>query len=217
MKPVLPHAQLDWDDQGRPYSRVFDDVYFSDKSGLDETRYVFIEQNRLAERFAALPEGGRLVIGETGFGTGLNFLCAWQVFEQHAAAGARLHFVSVEKYPLSPDDLQRALALWPELKVFADQLLEQYVAIHQGFQRLTLDHGRITLTLLIGDALEQLPQLDARVDAWFLDGFAPAKTLTCGPPNCLPNWRAWALLVHPSAPSPAPVGCGACSTPPVSR
>lgn len=175
MKPVLPHAQLDWDGQGRPYSRVFDDVYFSDQSGLDETRYVFIEQNRLAERFAALPEGGRLVIGETGFGTGLNFLCAWQVFEQHAAAGARLHFVSVEKYPLSPDDLQRALALWPELKVFADQLLEQYVAIHQGFQRLTLDHGRVTLTLLIGDALEQLPQLDARIDAWFLDGFAPAK------------------------------------------
>lgn len=175
MKPVLPHAQLDWDDQGRPYSRVFDDVYFSDKSGLDETRYVFIEQNRLAERFAALPEGGRLVIGETGFGTGLNFLCAWQVFEQHAAAGARLHFVSVEKYPLSPADLQRALGLWPELQVFADQLLEQYVAIHQGFQRLTLDNGRVTLTLLIGDALEQLPQLDARIDAWFLDGFAPAK------------------------------------------
>jgi tRNA 5-methylaminomethyl-2-thiouridine biosynthesis bifunctional protein len=175
MKPVLPHAQLDWDDHGRPYSRVFDDVYFSDQSGLDETRYVFIEQNRLAERFAALPEGGRLVIGETGFGTGLNFLCAWQVFEQHAAAGARLHFVSVEKYPLSPADLQRALALWPELKVYADQLLAQYVAIHQGFQRLTLDNGRVTLTLLIGDALEQLPQLDARIDAWFLDGFAPAK------------------------------------------
>ena len=175
MKPVMPHAQLDWDDQGRPYSRVFDDVYFSDKSGLDETRYVFIEQNRLAERFAALPQYGRLVIGETGFGTGLNFLCAWQVFEQHAPANARLHFVSVEKYPLSPPDLQRALALWPELKVFADQLLAQYVAIHQGFQRLTLANGRVTLTLMIGDALEQLPQLDAQIDAWFLDGFAPAK------------------------------------------
>ncbi|MFJ7286000.1 bifunctional tRNA (5-methylaminomethyl-2-thiouridine)(34)-methyltransferase MnmD/FAD-dependent 5-carboxymethylaminomethyl-2-thiouridine(34) oxidoreductase MnmC [Pseudomonas sp. NPDC099000] len=175
MKPVLPHAQLDWDDQGRPYSRVFDDVYFSDKSGLEETRYVFLEQNGLRERFAALPDGGRLVIGETGFGTGLNFLCAWQLFEQHAVAGARLHFVSVEKYPLSPPDLQRALALWPELKPFADQLLTQYVAIHQGFQRLILDNGRVTLTLLIGDALEQLPQLDAQIDAWFLDGFAPAK------------------------------------------
>ncbi|AKV10131.1 MULTISPECIES: bifunctional tRNA (5-methylaminomethyl-2-thiouridine)(34)-methyltransferase MnmD/FAD-dependent 5-carboxymethylaminomethyl-2-thiouridine(34) oxidoreductase MnmC [Pseudomonas] len=175
MKPVLPHAQLDWDDQGLPRSRVFDDVYFSDLSGLDETRYVFLEQNALRERFAALPVGGRLVIGETGFGTGLNFLCAWQLFEQHAVAGARLHFVSVEKYPLSLPDLQRALALWPELKPFADQLLAQYVAIHQGFQRLILDQGRITLTLLIGDALEQLPQLDAQIDAWFLDGFAPAK------------------------------------------
>ncbi|WP_332767410.1 bifunctional tRNA (5-methylaminomethyl-2-thiouridine)(34)-methyltransferase MnmD/FAD-dependent 5-carboxymethylaminomethyl-2-thiouridine(34) oxidoreductase MnmC [Pseudomonas koreensis] len=175
MKPVLPHAQLDWDDQGRPRSRVFDDVYFSDQSGLDETRYVFLEQNRLAERFAALSANGRLVIGETGFGTGLNFLCAWQLFEQHAVAGARLHFVSVEKYPLSPADLQRALALWPQLKPLADQLLRQYVAIHAGFQRITLANGRVTLTLLIGDALEQLPQLDAQIDAWFLDGFAPAK------------------------------------------
>ncbi|MGY2174231.1 bifunctional tRNA (5-methylaminomethyl-2-thiouridine)(34)-methyltransferase MnmD/FAD-dependent 5-carboxymethylaminomethyl-2-thiouridine(34) oxidoreductase MnmC [Pseudomonas azotoformans] len=174
MNPVF-HAQLDWDDQGRPHSRVFDDVYFSDKSGLEETRYVFLEQNRLQERFATLQAGGRLVIGETGFGTGLNFLCAWQLFEQHAVTGARLHFVSVEKYPLSPSDLQRALALWPELQPFAEQLLKQYIAIHQGFQRLVLDNGRVTLTLLIGDALEQLPQLDAQVDAWFLDGFAPAK------------------------------------------
>ena len=174
MNPVT-HAQLDWDDQGRPHSRVFDDVYFSDQSGLEETRYVFLEQNRLQERFAALPAGGRLVIGETGFGTGLNFLCAWQLFEQHAVAGARLHFVSVEKYPLSHADLQRALALWPQLAPFAEQLLAHYVAIHQRFQRLVLDNGRVTLTLLIGDALEQLPQLDAQIDAWFLDGFAPAK------------------------------------------
>ncbi|MBV4494366.1 bifunctional tRNA (5-methylaminomethyl-2-thiouridine)(34)-methyltransferase MnmD/FAD-dependent 5-carboxymethylaminomethyl-2-thiouridine(34) oxidoreductase MnmC [Pseudomonas sp. SWRI12] len=175
MTPIQQHAQLDWDDQGRPRSRVFDDVYFSDQSGLDETRYVFLEQNNLAERFAALAAGGRLVIGETGFGTGLNFLCAWQLFEQCAPAGARLHFVSVEKYPLSPEDLRRALALWPQLSLQAEQLLEQYVAIHQGFQRLVLANGRVTLTLLIGDALEQLPQLDGQIDAWFLDGFAPAR------------------------------------------
>lgn len=174
MNPIT-HAQLDWDDQGRPHSRVFDDVYFSDQSGLEETRYVFLEQNRLQARFAALPVGGRLVIGETGFGTGLNFLCTWQLFEQHAVAGARLHFVSVEKYPLSHADLQRALNLWPELAPFAAPLLAQYVAIHQGFQRLVLDNDRVTLTLLIGDVLEQLPQLDAQIDAWFLDGFAPAK------------------------------------------
>lgn len=175
MTPELPHAQLDWDDQGRPRSRAFDDVYFSSDSGLDETRHVFIEQNRLRERFAALSAGEKFVIGETGFGTGLNFLCAWQLFQEQAPATARLHFVSVEKYPLSPADLQRALALWPELADLSQQLLKHYVAVHSGFQRIMLDDGRVTLTLLIGDALEQLPQLDAQIDAWFLDGFAPAK------------------------------------------
>ncbi|MDD1019754.1 bifunctional tRNA (5-methylaminomethyl-2-thiouridine)(34)-methyltransferase MnmD/FAD-dependent 5-carboxymethylaminomethyl-2-thiouridine(34) oxidoreductase MnmC [Pseudomonas sp. TNT2022 ID1048] len=175
MTPELPHAQLDWDDQGRPRSRVFDDVYFSSDSGLDETRHVFIEQNRLRERFAALEAGEKFVIGETGFGTGLNFLCAWQLFQEQAPATARLHFVSVEKYPLSPADLQRALALWPELADLSQPLLKHYVAVHAGFQRIVLDDGRVTLTLLIGDALEQLPQLDAQIDAWFLDGFAPAK------------------------------------------
>jgi tRNA 5-methylaminomethyl-2-thiouridine biosynthesis bifunctional protein len=169
------HALIDWDDQGRPHSRAFDDVYFSLEAGLAETRYVFLEQNRLAERFAALPAGGCLVIGETGFGTGLNFLSAWQLFESHAHPQARLEYLSVEKYPLTPADLRRALALWPTLAPCAEPLLEQYVAVHAGFQRLELAQGRVSLTLLIGDALEQLPQLDAEVDAWFLDGFNPAK------------------------------------------
>ncbi len=175
MTTEMPNAQIDWDEQGRPHSRVFDDVYFSDKSGLEETRYVFIEQNALKERFAALPANRQLVIGETGFGTGLNFLCAWQLFDQYAHPDARLHFISVEKYPLTREDLQRALALWPELAVYSEQLISAYFAIHPGFQTLTLANGRVTLTLLIGDALEQLPQLDAQIDAWFLDGFAPAK------------------------------------------
>ena len=175
MNTEMPNAQIDWDDQGRPRSRVFDDVYFSDKSGLEETRYVFIEQNALAERFAALPANGQMVIGETGFGTGLNFLCAWQLFEETARPDARLHFISVEKYPLTREDLKRALALWPELAIWSEQLLAAWFAIHPGFQTLSLADGRVTLTLMIGDALEQLPQLDAQIDAWFLDGFAPAK------------------------------------------
>ena len=169
------NAQIDWDEQGNPRSRAFSDVYFSTESGLAETRHVFLVQNDLHNRFSTLAADGRLVIGETGFGTGLNFLCAWQLFEECAPAGARLHFVSVEKFPLSRSDLQRALALWPELSAFATQLLDQYAAVHEGFQRLVFDSGRVTLTLLIGDALQMLPQLDGHIDAWFLDGFAPAK------------------------------------------
>ncbi|MCF5395896.1 bifunctional tRNA (5-methylaminomethyl-2-thiouridine)(34)-methyltransferase MnmD/FAD-dependent 5-carboxymethylaminomethyl-2-thiouridine(34) oxidoreductase MnmC, partial [Pseudomonas syringae] len=172
---ITRHAQIDWDEHGNPRSRDFSDVYFSTESGLEETRHVFLVQNDLRQRFTELPDGGRLIIGETGFGTGLNFLCAWQLFDECAPANARLQFVSVEKYPLSHADLQRALALWPELSPFAGQLLDQYVAVHEGFQRLVFAGGRVTLTLLIGDALQMLPQLDGQMDAWFLDGFAPAK------------------------------------------
>jgi tRNA 5-methylaminomethyl-2-thiouridine biosynthesis bifunctional protein len=169
------HAQLDWDEHGQPLSRGFGDVYFSRASGLEETRYVFLAHNELPLRFAALPAGGRLSVGETGFGTGLNFLCAWQLFERTAPADARLHFVSVERFPLTRADLQKALALWPELAPYADALLAQYVAVHPGFQRFVFAQGRVVLTLLVGDVLERLPELDARIDAWFLDGFAPAK------------------------------------------
>ena len=104
-------ARLEWDEQGQPLSSQFADVYFSNENALAETRYVFLANNQLPERFAALTANQQLVIGETGFGTGLNFLCAWQLFEQHATATARLHFVTVEKYPLNCADLQRALAL----------------------------------------------------------------------------------------------------------
>ena len=173
---TLPsYAQIDWDEHGRPHSRQYDDIYFSKDQSLEETRHVFIEQNQLRQRLSGLAADACMVIGETGFGTGLNFFCAWQLFEALAPATARLHFVSVEKYPLSREDLQRALQLWPELAPFTSQLLEQYVAVHPGFQQFSLAEGRVTLSLMIGDALERLPQLDARVDAWFLDGFAPAK------------------------------------------
>lgn len=172
---AFQHAELDWDENGQPQSRQYGDVYFSRASGLAETEHVFLAQNELAQRFAALQGNQHLVIGETGFGTGLNFLCAWQLFERTADKQARLHFVSVEKHPLSRDDMQRALALWPELQQQATQLLQQYVALNPGYQRFVFAGGRVVLTLLIGDVLDCLPSLDARIDAWFLDGFAPAK------------------------------------------
>ncbi|MDG9925340.1 MULTISPECIES: bifunctional tRNA (5-methylaminomethyl-2-thiouridine)(34)-methyltransferase MnmD/FAD-dependent 5-carboxymethylaminomethyl-2-thiouridine(34) oxidoreductase MnmC [unclassified Pseudomonas] len=190
------HAQLDWDDQGQPRSRQFGDIYFASQDGLGETHHVFIEGTDLAARCAALPADGRLVIGETGFGTGTNFLCAWRQFERSAPADAQLHFVSVEKYPLAAADLQRALALWPELAPWSAPLLEQYVAIHPGFQRLVLGGGRVILTLLIGDALQMLPQLDARIDLWFLDGFAPAKNPEMWTP---PLFQQLARLSAPGA------------------
>ena len=194
MSTLLQHAQIDWDDQGRPHSRQYDDVYFAINEGIDETLHVLIEQNHLRQRFAEMTAHDCLVIGETGFGTGMNFFCAWQLFAELAPAEARLHFVSVEKYPLSRDDLARAMQLWPQLAAFTQPLLAQYVAIHPGFQQFSLDGGRVTLTLMIGDALEQLPQLDAHIDAWFLDGFAPAKNPDMWTPEL---FAQLARLSHP--------------------
>lgn len=175
MNPSSPFARLSWSADGQPFSEQFDEVYFSSEAGLDEARQVFLQHNNLPERWTALPEVGHFCIGETGFGTGRSFLVAWQLWDQCAPASAFLHFVSTEQYPLAAADLQRAQALWPELQPWAEALQAQYTDLAPGWQHLVLAQGRVTLTLLVGDMLDTLPQLDARVDAWFLDGFAPAK------------------------------------------
>ncbi|AOS97537.1 tRNA 5-methylaminomethyl-2-thiouridine biosynthesis bifunctional protein MnmC [Microbulbifer aggregans] len=176
-----PHADIHWREDGQPLSRAFDDVYFSRESGLEETRFVFLKQNHLAERWATLKAGDTFNIGETGFGTGLNFLAAWQLWLQAAPTDAYLHFISVEKYPLRRPDLSRALSLWPELGPLAEELEQAYPPLlAAGVHRLRF--GPVSLTLVIGEASEGFAALrlgddalDRRVDAWFLDGFAPAK------------------------------------------
>ncbi len=172
---IQPHSQamLEWH-EGQPYSAHFGDVYFSRESGLEETRHVFLQHNQLAERWQSLSHKTFTIV-ETGFGTGLNFLCAWQLWEQTAPADARLHFVSIEKFPLNHADLARALDLWPELREYSQALLTQYHQIVPGWQRLVFCQGRVQLTLLVGDVLELLPRLSSRADAWFLDGFAPSR------------------------------------------
>lgn len=180
-------ASLSWNSDGLPRSDTFDDYYFSRQGGLDETRYIYLQHNFLRERWQQLAPRQDFVIGETGFGTGLSFLCCWQLWQQTAPADARLHFVSVEKHPLRPQDLRRALALWPELQAESDALLQHYPEVmHTGFHRLSFADDRIQLTLIIDDASRGLEQLlqsphpahrvpQRGIDAWFLDGFMPAK------------------------------------------
>jgi tRNA 5-methylaminomethyl-2-thiouridine biosynthesis bifunctional protein len=165
---------LDWRD-GQPFSRRFGDVYFSRTGGLEETRHVFLAGNRLAERFAGLAPGACFVIGETGFGTGLNFLCAWELFERTAPPGTRLHFVSTEIDPLERHELDRALRLWPALDAYRLKLVRLYSVPSAGWHRFGFAAGRVHLTLLIGDARQTLPALQGGVDAWFLDGFSPSR------------------------------------------
>ena len=173
--PRIEAAELHWRD-GVPESKRFGDVYFSRDNGLEETRHVFLQHNQLPERFAKIPEGGSFVIAENGFGTGLNFLAAWQAWQSHGPTHtATLHFVSVERFPLTREDLTRALALWPELKALADELLLHYPPLVRGVHRLVLAGGRVRLTLFFGDINDAWQTLDFHADAWFLDGFAPSR------------------------------------------
>ena len=169
-----PSPLIDWQD-GQPVSRRFGDVYFSRDSGLEETRHVFLAGNGLRERWAALAPHGRFTIGETGFGTGLNFAAAWALWDEVAPPGARLRYVSVERHPLPPADISRTLGLWPELARHREALLAQWTEVAAGWQRFVFGGGRVILTLLAGDVRAVLPRLDGHMDAWFLDGFAPGK------------------------------------------
>lgn len=175
------YAVLEWRN-GLPYSRQFDDVYFSvspehPQHGLAETRYVFLQHNHLAERWRQLPaaHASHFVIVETGFGSGLNFLAALQLWRDTAPANAHLHFVSVEIAPFTLQDLQTAHAHFPELAETSAALCAQYQLLQPGINQLELPAFSASLTLFIGDSADYLPTLTLKADAWFLDGFAPAK------------------------------------------
>ena len=170
---ALKPARLQWSDDGSIESLDYGDVYFQREKGLEESRYVFLQGNNLAARFAALQDS--FSIGETGFGSGLNFLLTAQLFAETAPADARLVYASIEKHPLRKDDLARLYALLPQLGPLADEVLAQYPPLIEGFHTLYLLGGRIRLLLLFGDIAVVLPQLEGRFDAWFLDGFSPAK------------------------------------------
>lgn len=163
---------LVWRDRGTPASDRFGDVYYSREDGLAESRHTFLAGNGLPDAWAGK---AHFVIGETGFGTGLNFLATWKAWRETASPDAVLHYLAVEGYPLSRRRLGQCLAPWDELAAFSEPLLKAYPPVHDGFHRVWFDQGRVALTLLIGEAREALAEAEARVDAWFLDGFAPAR------------------------------------------
>lgn len=172
----MKFAEIKWRD-GQPFSAQFNDIYFSSDNGIAETHYVFIEQNQLIERFKTLHRS-KFIIAETGFGTGLNFLSTWKLWQLYAPPTAILHFISCEKYPITQHDLATIHQQWPELSNLSKLLIEHYHIINNSIGEITLNTGNIKLTLLLGDASTALSQLNiqnSKIDAWFLDGFSPNK------------------------------------------
>ena len=145
-------AELTWTAEGVPVSTRFDDPYFSLQDGLAETRHVFLAGNDLPARFR---DGFH--IAELGFGTGLNFLAAVAAFRASGVEG-RLIYTAFEAFPMATADQRRALAAYPDLPLNALDGAED-----------------VTLRVIRGDARETLPRWAQTADAWFLDGFAPAR------------------------------------------
>ena len=178
---TIQHAKIHFNQENTPVSDKFDDVYFSNQDGLAETHYVFLEGNQLWERWVHYQEA-HFVIAETGFGTGLNFFAVTTLFLEFRqkypdSPLKRLYFISFEKYPLLLDALQQAHLAYPQFSHLAQHLQQHWLNPIQGCYRFHFDET--TLDLWFGDVAENLPQLgdymNGKIDAWFLDGFAPSK------------------------------------------
>ncbi|TQV84908.1 bifunctional tRNA (5-methylaminomethyl-2-thiouridine)(34)-methyltransferase MnmD/FAD-dependent 5-carboxymethylaminomethyl-2-thiouridine(34) oxidoreductase MnmC [Aliikangiella coralliicola] len=180
-------ADIEWRNN-LPYSREFDDIYFSSEDGLAESTYVFIEGNQLENDWLTLDQK-QFFLAELGFGSGLNFLITANLWQEKINAhpelkSKHLHYISIEKHPLLLSDFRRACEHWPQFSKISEQLIEDYPSQTYGRHQLKFEKINLTLTLLympVEEALNDLlqeseyQQNKLKFDHWFLDGFAPAK------------------------------------------
>lgn len=158
------NADVEWRDGTIPVATQFDDPYYSVDNGLEETRHVFLTGNEIPARYT---DGFH--IAELGFGTGLNLLAAWQAWVKSGQEG-RLHYTSFEAYPMAIADMYKATSLWPELCGYSEDMISHFM--NGEFQ---FETSNLSVRVIIGDARETVPEWAGNADAWFLDGFSPAK------------------------------------------
>ncbi len=175
-------TDLDWS-FGAPRSRRFDDTYFSLEDGLAETRAVFLEGCGLPEAWAGHTA---FTVGELGFGTGLNILTLADLWRQtRPSPTATLHVFSVEGFPMTREEAALALGRWPELGDLAATLLAQWPDGRRGWRRIEWPQIGVILDLAIGEVEPALQDWSGPADAWFLDGFAPARNPEMWTPEVL--------------------------------
>ena len=161
--------EIEWDENDTPVSTRFGDPYFARSDGRAETRHVFLAGNGLPHRWQ---DSQSFTIAELGFGTGLNLLETLATWTRERPAGGQLNYVAFERFPISRGDLSRALARWDDLAQSAEILILQWPP-PAGWS--TILFGDVELRLCVGDANDCLQDWDGRADAWYLDGFSPAK------------------------------------------
>ena len=171
MLTVTP-AQVVIDQNGILRSKQFDDTYCSSAGGANECRHVFLNGNNFESR---IDNCETFTIGEIGFGAGINFLTTADTWKTGRSSNARLHYISIEKHPLTPEDLQNYYSQITDSFSLRSELLTNYPLLVSGAHRIEFQKTNIALTLIFSDALDALKKSRFTVDAWFLDGFAPSK------------------------------------------
>ncbi|MBY4945277.1 bifunctional tRNA (5-methylaminomethyl-2-thiouridine)(34)-methyltransferase MnmD/FAD-dependent 5-carboxymethylaminomethyl-2-thiouridine(34) oxidoreductase MnmC [Cupriavidus respiraculi] len=193
MSRALEPAEPVLSPDGTPYSPRYDDVYHSVEGGLAQARHVFLCGNGLPDRWQGREQ---FVIVETGFGQGLNFLATWQAWRDDPRRCGRLHFVSIEKHPFTRDGLATIHAALPELGPMAAQLRAAWPLPLPGLHRMAFEEGAVVLTLALGDIDTLLPKLAVGADAFYLDGFSPARNAEMWAPSVM---KRLARLARPGA------------------
>lgn len=166
---AMTEQPLEFDAEGLPWSSRFGDHYYSRNDGRAETAHVFLAGNGLPQRWEA---HNHFTIGELGFGTGLNFVETWHRWTRTRRSGQKLDFISLEAHPVDRASIARALSAWPELDPLSQSLVEKWPIASGGFVILDAQTRLMVLLEDVETALNNFPQA---VDAWYLDGFAPAR------------------------------------------
>lgn len=181
------NAHLDFTGHGQLFAKDFDDVYYQG-DGIEESLYVFIEgvelRRFIQETWNQHLEQGlppmefEFHIAETGFGTGLNFTLALGVWRDLDIQG-KLHFTSVEKFPLSSIQMLEIRRQRDELGLKHQDWVDLYSNKDLLGNSLSLSGRDYELNLLLQEGAEGLKtwakQHPQSIDAWFLDGFDPSK------------------------------------------
>ena len=174
----IENAKITWLESGLPYSTEFQDIYYSRDDAVAESQHVFLEANKLRQRWEQDSGIETFHIGELGFGSGLNFLQVMKLWQGLDKRPERLHYIAFEKHPLTIDQLQRIHERWTSLATQSTELVEQYTDHSEGCHRIPLTNG-IILDVYYGDAFDQLNQRMTHacpaIQCWFLDGFSPAN------------------------------------------
>lgn len=190
LAPSPDSDRIEWLDNKHPISKQFDESYFPKHKGLEASHHRFLKNKQLLKHWQALDalaEPWHFCIGETGFGTGLNFLATWQLWQSVNLQHGHLHFISVEKHPLSAGAIRKAAGNFAELSTLAQALCAAYPKVLcPGTHYREFQSDRVSLQLIFADVVDGLSQLkycehpaltdrNRCIDAWFLDGFSLIK------------------------------------------